>query len=577
MLYLAPLVILLAGAILVFFFGPRPGYARLLALLSAAAAFLFTVGMVARPGSFVLLRRGLEKTDLLLYAGGPGLILALLVTFIILVSIGVRFSKREEPPVFVSTLLLAAGAFVFLLSHNPLTLYLGWGLLDLSILFSLAQGASPRTATRVMIINFTAGFALLLSLLATTSLEGSSTRYSPQLLAPLMLLASWVRWGLYPLQMVHIAAEEIPFLSGSALQTVALATGGYFFTLYGWPRLTGMPRTALFLLAGLALFYGALSTWRNPTGPKGIPREIPREKRLSLYLAQFQMGLLALSLLAGGTGSGQAVLLVTVSLILALNVLRAGMEALPSTPRQRLIVRVGLGIGVASLCGLPLTTGFAVRWLIYDSLLRQGKGLIVGLGALSSALIVVPLLGFISRGPARHMEGRGGWASVVTLWLLVFPLVILGLYPQIALVRPEAISELFPSLPQLWGAPFSLPIWVAIVLPLPLGYLAFSQRDTFVRFQERWLRRAGAFWERFSFPIPQVPQGSRGRSRPTGIPREGTGILSYLDLEGLYGALEGVGGKICSGLRGVVTVVEGGSLGWLLLWALIVALFLLRK
>jgi|GEM_PF-2072575 len=564
MLYLAPLVALLGGALLVF---SNARYARLLALLSTAAAFLFTVGMVVRPG--MLLLRGPAKADLLLYAGGPGLIFALLVTFVLLVSIGVRLSEREKPAVFVSTLLLAAGALLFLLSHNPLTLYLGWGLLDLSILFGLAQGASPRTATRAMVINFTAGLVLLFSSLTAASSGGSSTRFSPQLLAFLLLFASWVRWGLYPVQMVHIAAEEIPFLSGSALQTVTLATGGYFLTLYGWPRLVGVPRTVLLLLAGLALFYGALFTWRNPTGPKGIPWEIPREKRFCLYLAQFQMGLLALSLLAGGTGGGQAVLLLTVSLILALSVLRVGMEVLPSTPRQRLVVKVALGIGVASLSGLPLTAGFAARWLIYDSLLRQGEGLIVGLGALSSALIVAPLLGFITRWPDRRTQSRGGWASVVTLWLLAVPLVILGLHPQIALVRPDLISESFPSLAQLLSAPSSLPIWAAIVLPLLMGYLAFSQRDTFVRFEERLLHRVGPLWERLSFPIPQVPQGSRGRSR-------GTGILSYLDLEGFYGALEGVGAKICSGLRGVVMVVEGGSLGWLLLLAFIVALFLLR-
>jgi len=565
LLYLAPLVALLGGALLILFLSPR--YGGFLALLSAAAAFLFTVGMVARPG--ILLRRGPGETDFLLYAGGPGLIFALLVTFVILVSIGVRFSEREETPVLVSTLLLAAGGLVFLLSHNPLTLYLGWGLLDLSILFGLAQGASPRTATRAMVINFTAGLALLLSLLATASLEGSPM--SPQLLALLMLLASWVRWGLYPVQMVHVAAEEIPFLSGSALQTVTLATGGYFLTLYGWPQLAGVPRTILLLLAGLALLYGSLSTWRNPTGPKGIPWETPREKRLCLYLAQSQMGLLALSLLAGDTSGGQAVLLLTVSLILALSVRRVGMEVLPSTPCQRLAVKVALGIGVASLCGLPLTAGFAARWLIYDSLLRQGEGLIVGLGALSSVLIVVPLLGFITRRPDRRLEGRGGWASVVPLCLLALPLVILGFYPPGAgtLMRPEAISESFPSLAQLWGAPSSLPIWAAIVLPLFLGYLLFSQRDTFVLFEERLLHGVGPFWERLSFPIPQVPQGSRGRSR-------GTGILSYLDLEGLYGALERVGAKICSGLRGMVMVVEGGSLGWLLLLAFIVGLFLLR-
>jgi len=545
MLYLAPLAALLGGALLVFFFSPR--HARLLALLSAAAALLFTVGIVARPGTLLL--RGPEETGLLLQARGPGLILALLLTFVILVSIGVRFSEREEAPVFVSTLLLAAGGLVFLLSHNPLTLYLGWGLLDLSILSGLAQGASPRTATRAVVINFTAGLALLFSLLATTSLEGSPM--SPQLLALLIVLASWVRWGLYPVQMVHIAAEEIPFLSGSALQTVALATGGYFLTLYEWPRLEGVPRTGLLLLAGLALLYGALSTWRNPTGPKGIPWEIPREKRLCLYLAQSQMGLLALSLLAGGTGGVQAVLPLTVSLILALSILRVGMEVVSSTPRQRLMVKVALGIGVASLSGLPLTAGFAARWLIYNSLLRQGEGLIVGLGALSSALIIAPLLGFITRWPDRRRQGRGGWASVVILWLLATPLVILGIYPQIALVRPEALSESFPSLAQLWGTPSSLPIWAAIVLPLFLGYLIFSQRDTFVRFQERLLHRAGPFWERFS-------------------------ILSYLDLEGFYGVLERVGAKICSGLRGVVMVVEGGSLGWLLLLAFIVGLFLLR-
>jgi len=80
-----------------------------------------------------------------------------------------------------------------------------------------------------------------------------------------------------------------------------------------------------------------------------------------------------------------------------------------------------------------------------------------------------------------------------------------------------------------------------MVLPLLSGYLTFH-------FEERLLSRAGPFWER----------------------------LSFLDLEGLYGALEKIGAKICSGLRAVVMVVEGGSLGWLLLLAFMVALFLLE-
>jgi len=69
MLYLAPLVALLGGALLVF---SNARHGRLLALLSAAAAFLFTVGIVARPGTLLL--SGSEETGLLLYAGGPGLI-----------------------------------------------------------------------------------------------------------------------------------------------------------------------------------------------------------------------------------------------------------------------------------------------------------------------------------------------------------------------------------------------------------------------------------------------------------------------------------------------------------------------
>lgn len=531
MLHLAPLIALLVGALLVSF---TPRYGRLLALLSAAVAFLLTVGLVARPG--VPLHLGSEETGLSLYAGGPGLILTLLVTFVIPVSIGLRFSGKEERAALVSALLLGAGAALFLLSHNSSSLYIGWGVLDLTILFALAQGTAPRTATRAMIINFTAGLTLLLSFLASTSSEGFPI--SPQLLPLLLLFASWVRWGLYPLQMVHVASEEIPFLSGSALQTVALATGGYLLTLYEWPRLAGVPRILLFLLAGLALFYGAFSTWRNPTGPKGIPWEIQREKRLCLYLAQFQMGLLALGLLAGMSG-GQAVLPLTLGLVLALILLRGGMEVLPSTPHQRLIVKVALGIGVASLSGLPFTSGFAMRWLVYDSLLREGQGVIVALGALGSALIIPPLLEFITGAPDRPVKGEKGWGSVALLCLLVLPLVILGFYPQIALARSEAISEPFPSLAQLWNLPSSLPIWAAILLPLLFGYLTF-------RFQGRLLSRVWPFWER----------------------------LAFLDLEGCYGALERVGAKICSGLRGVVMVVEGGSSGWLLLLALVVALIL---
>ncbi len=529
---LSPIVTLLGGALLLFLLRKRlpPSHLSLLAFLSLGVAFSLLLALRLGSPIIVLIPwpSVKEGSRLAFRAEGIGFLYAFLLSFPALIYAGVRLSLpvKEGWGPLAGGLVLVGGGLGFLFSHNPLALYLSWGFLDLSIILtmglSLTSGSLSSTMARVAVLNFLAGWALFFSLL-------SGLGYSPFLL----LLATWIRLAIYPASLAYLVAEELPSLAGGVFSLAALAAGGYLLSLYPWPPLMGPSRVVLLLLAGGALVYGSILLWRG-------------KQRASLYVAQSQLGLLALGLLAGGEKGWRAVPLQIVSLVVALGVLRVGRELLPFLSSSRsLLAKIPLGVAVASLVGFPLTAGFAARWLIYGSLLEEGQGFMVALGTLSGAAMLAPLLDLLTGKPESSLPKSKEVVLVVALWLLATPLVALGLYPPLgqAVAGVGDLPGSFPLLGELLATESSLPslLWTATVAPLVMGWLLFRWKG--------WVSlRMEALW----------------------------GGVSFLEPERFYLLLEEGRARFGGGLGRLLEAMGGEhSLGWLLLFAILAGLFLL--
>ncbi len=525
-----PISTLLSGALATFlaakFLSLR--LARSLASASATLAFFLTLSLALLPSHpFVLPPWGGLPGQPTLEARGEGLILAVLLTLFIALYAGLElvFSSEGRGE---AILLLGAGTLAFLFSRDPLSLFLSWGFLDLAILltFSLSYPgeSSPHLPSRAALINLVGGVAWFSLFLSRQGFFGPSEEWGLCL-----LLAFWVRLALYPAHMALVASEEIPFPEGNLLTLAILGSGGYLLILGGWPQPEGWLRAVLLAWGAMALLYGALLPWRK--------------QRLGLCLAQNQMGLLVLGLLAGG--SWPAVSLQTVSLLLALGIFFFGKEVGPRLPSgYRLVAKGALAVAVASLLGLPPTGGFVARWLIYRSLWAEGGVMVLALGALTTVLITPPLLRTLVEPAQRPTLGqRGALTFSVLLSALAVLLLLTGIYPPFlrSLGGEEAVPGSLPLIGELLNQtpfPTSSALGVSLLLPPLLGYLLFRLKV-------------------------QV--------------RRGEPLFRFLELEWLYGTLERAGSWLGGILRGAMGWMEGApSPGWLLLFALILVLFILR-
>lgn len=525
-----PILALLSGVLATFlatkFLSRR--LALSITLISATLAFLLTLSLAfVSPRPFILLPWGGLSGQPTLDARAAGLILALLLTLFIALYTGfeLAFSGRGKGE---AILLLGTGALAFLFSRDSLSLFLSWGLLDLAILVNLSASypgeGSPRIPSRAALSNLVGGAAWLSLFLSRQGSLGPSGEWGICL-----LFAFWVRSALYPIHMAMVASEETLFPEGSLLTLAILGSGGYLLTLGGWPQPEGWLRAVLLALAAMALLYGAFLPWRK--------------QRLRLYLAQNQMGLLVLGLLIGS--AWQAVFLQIVSLLLALGIFFFGKEVGSRLSGScRLVVKGALAVAVASLLGLPPTGGFVARWLIYRSLWAEGGGTMLALGALTTVLITPPLLRTLVEPAQRPTLGqRGALTFSVLLSALAVLLLLTGIYPPFlrSLGGEEAVPGSLPLIGELLNQtpfPTSMIVGISLLLPPLLGYLLFRLKV-------------------------QV--------------RRGEPLFRFLELEWLYGTLERAGSWLGGILRGAMGWMEGApSPGWLLLFALILVLFILR-
>ncbi len=557
---LSPMAVLLLGAILLPL-ARRTTRAKItdgLALLLASSFFLLSLLLYREQPTAVTIAvwRPAPQfgVELGYYADSLSLLFASLIGFTILVAILSQMaspaSEGEDTHPYGGIFLVAAGGVSLIFAADLVTLYLSWGLLDLGLLLLtgfLHRGkAASRTGLRILVVNYLAGLALLASLLLLERLGDSfslQVTLLPSRVLALIVLAALVRLGLYPALVALPADVEMSLPTVIAWYVIPLSAGGYLLARV-------LPLVSVTSLWGkeVALFLGSLALILSPF-PLWFETSL---RKTASYIVLNQVGYLTLASAIAGPYSMVIIYSQVIILALALSLLFLSQVAShgPLPHPYHLWTRSCTFVAVATLVGTPLTIGFVSRWLLYQSLWETGLGPLIFLSLLASSFLLAPLLKmFLERAPQTGEQGRGSPLLLAGMNGLAIPLVILGLHPPLIgrLVSLQGTPTTLPALPDLLystGPSLWLPMIAGILLPLALGYLMY-------RWGKIIVARGGVSLQTF-----QMVAEMEWLYRAIGWTIQRVAAI----LEHLGGFLE-----------------ERRSLGWILLFAVLVALLLLSS
>lgn len=537
-----PMVVLLAGALALLLLnraaGPRNR--SLLALLIIGGAFLVLLSLArGLPVDGTISRwRPFFGSDLAYYVDGLAFLFAALVALAGLATIATCLGRSEdlEGSSYAALLALLAAGLSFIFSANLITLCLSWVIFDLTFLWALAAsdhgGSRMRSVPRILNLNCLACLSLLAAALLLGQGDDSLSLRSSSISTPvfgLILLAALVRAGLYPLHLWMPIGVQASLASRSLLHLVPASAGLYLLArLSAWPNGVvslskdgGLPYgQALIIASSLAFAIGALLAWA----------EADLSKILS-FIMMSQVGYAIASLAIAKPPTRVVILWPSLNLVLCLGLLFLSQDRFEpgnSWPRA------ASGLAIASLVGVPLTSGFVGRWHLYHSLLTGSHLAFLALSLLAEIFLFAALLRMwsdvsINPSPSELAYER---LSVVGAALLAAPILILGLHPPV--LRPLIEVVPFPTLVGLLRST-TIARWVAFFLPPLGGYLLQRHRQRiFDPIEIFWLKLSTALRLEWLYSLlGQIVTGAAGTLEIVGRVSEGKGYLSWIAVMGL--------------------------------------------
>lgn len=299
----------------------------------------------------------------------------------------------DEDGRFSPWLLISLAIFLHLLSSADLLVtYASWeGLLLVTYLLLVYRRETLPTAGIAewfLGIQHLAGYPLLAALmligrpLGTLHYPDLSQGVASSLALLLLLITAWVRTAQVPFQGWVLASAETP----APVSTLLLGGWNLLAGPYLWLRfLTRVSEHAPYELAmmagGVSLIMGAVLALQQRTG-----RQIQAGDTIS------RMGLLWIALGLGNPWGIAASLFLMLDLVLG-----KGLFHLALTERGRFsppFRRVAFALGAWGAAGLPLSSGFVARWLLWQGLRQAGRT-----GYLPLVLLSTPLaLAYLWRG-----------------------------------------------------------------------------------------------------------------------------------------------------------------------------------
>ena len=470
-----------------------------------------------------------------------GLTFALLLTgvlAVISISMAARPMDRFET---VTSLVLVGAGIAICMSANLLTLCIAWAAMDLALLgidvIRVPEESIPH-AIRDVLGNVLSTLALIMAIVLLTAKHGGTrlTSLAPEgMPLELLMAAALLRLSIYPLPGSVKRRWEAHLAS--------LSTGSYF-----WLRIVSLtagrlPGSAWLIPAcGAALLVTGLLVMLSPDFATALP-----------YMLLNGIAVIVCApMLEVKTGHWVA-LVAAINLCLCLALLRVDVQVRPIPPLGRW-ARMPLVAGLGSLIGWPLTLGFVAHWSFLKLCWTAGWRPFLLLGSVSYFLTSIPAWNRLRQMPheVREVDStsrRGVWIALGCACTVVATLVVLGVdMPLSQRMWPGLSGRLdLPSLPTLLHGDIKLLsslLLTVVVVPIVGGYA----------FQRLW------------------------GNAPRWLARGSDAVSALLELDWLYLALEGVLLRARFLLdQAAVAIEQGLCLGWVLLWGLVVALYLLGR
>jgi hypothetical protein len=473
----------------------------------------------------------------------PGALFFSAVTLIGFLGLGLIEASRAETRVGAGALVTLSGAVAFYCAANWPTLAAAWLLVDLGfLLWRLSDSNEPNWRSLPWRGLGFSQFGALIFLAAGVLVlnSGSSLRFENGALgglsADLVVLAAWIRTGLYPFK--SLPPSKTSAGRPDRLERVALtAMLGSYLLIRALIMLQGEFAFASLLYSLALLGVGATALLVLTEGGTGqdlasVAQAIAAPMLLTPFLAVLGPSPAIVVWLALG-------LFDFVVIATCARLLRTGNRRQPW--RQVL-----WGVAILAAAGFPLTPGFFGRIGLYAAASQSGGVLLAAAIAASTTLALVPLWrGFLE---ARGEQQRNPtWIEYAGLAALLLPLFFEGLAPFVVTSFfgrgvEDASTFAYDALLRAPNASSPLLLLGAVILPLPLAFLLARARGPL---------------------LPLIGDAPRMIARVLDLSWLGRGIVWALDSLGMAA-------------RQVTALIEQHPIGWILFAAIWVALWLMN-
>lgn len=598
------LILGFGGSLLVYLAGwlsprARNGVAVLLSLaLVIGIAALY--GTRAR-GSFYT---GFLGIPLILRMDALSWLFAIAVSVVAMLSVvfSLSYMKDKERTGFYYAMLLFVDSAMLgvVFAGDLLSLFIFWELMSWSTFLLISHNRGPAVAAgmKYIIMSMTGSLAMLVGILSlyarfeTLELsgvaEGLASASPGYVLFVLILfgIAFGVKNAVWPFHAwLPPAHAEAPSPFSAVLSGVLIKMGvyGFLLVMYGLVGLNSLLSLGSGLLSfrSILLLIGAVTI----LGPTFIAVLQNDAKRLLAWSTIAQAGYIIVGIgfgtsvcLAGGVlhflnhAAFKALLFIAVGTVEYRTGGIRDLDALGGLVKKMPVTFIGAVIGVCGLVGVPLTSGFVSKWLLYKALILEHSPFLAFaalFGTWGTVLYGYKLLHNIFLGQlpesCRDVK-RAPFAMQLPMIVFSVVIVLFGILPGIPLqaVNPVVASfGLEPLDVNLWGvtsdtgALNTVNIFAAIVVGLVVAWLFFriGARTRTVGQDDSYAAGAAVPADRYQYSV--------GFYRPL------SRMLSpYLKdfIDAFYMMIAGLVGKICGGLRKMYTGYVGTYVMYIVLF-----------
>lgn len=485
--------------------------------------------------------------------------IGLIAPLILLYSLEPMKERAKDKPFYALFMLSLAGGIGVTMARDLLTLFFMWELMTWSSL--LLIGDSRRLSGRAFKIYLAFGMVSALSILMMAALSWNRTgavdfdsftgavAAGSQPFQVLVLVLGLIGFGtkaaLFPFHVwapgayAHTPDPFTAFFSGGlskagiygVILTVDVFIGLSVLTAFGaWKGLTGLGLLIAILGAITAVVGGIMAMFQDDA------------KKLLAYSSVSQLGYVFVGIGIGGSLGIAGALYHVLNHTVFKALLFMGMGAVIYRTGESRLSRLGgmihvmpatffmFLVGIFAAAAIPITSGLASKWLIYESVLAEGIGLLVPVMFVASVAAFLYSFRILQGGFMGQLRDEfkdvkeAPFTMLIPMGILTVILIVIGFVPGLPMVLIEkAMGDIGMSAPSYTaielGSGVGTYSGLVVMLAVGAGFLVsailfFSRplgrkinlRDTFTSGEEPMPKMDRKFhyaW-RFYYPYARV-------------------------------------------------------------------------